>query len=323
MRDGSIAVIPAYNEELTIGSIVLRTREHVDGVIVVNDGSTDRTAEIARTAGAEVIDIEKNSGKASALMKGLQRAKHYSPAFVLTLDADWQHNPDEIPRVAAPVILGNADLVIGSRYLGNGRNIPTHRQLGQKVLNGFTNLGAGQKVTDSQSGFRALSRRALDNLDFESEGFSIESDMVMHFSSIGLNIFEVPTTVSYRVPNGHKRNSISHGVSVLNKIVGVVGYTRPLIVFGVPGIILFLTGLVLGFSSLFGFILFHWSWLTQTIAAAFSFTLGTVLVVSALILNSLVQLMRKERKDGHTGITITLIHRRRKKKKLDSLEHVE
>ena len=299
MRDGTIAVIPAYNEELTIGSVVLRTKEHVDSVIVVDDGSSDRTAEIARAAGAEVLMMGVNGGKASALMRGLRRAKESSPGCVFTLDADWQHNPDQIPSIAAPLISDEADLVIGSRFLGNGANVPMYRQIGHKTLNGFTNLGSNQKLTDTQSGFRGLGARALENIDFDSEGFGVESDMILHFASRGVRVKEVPITVDYEVPNSHKKNPVVHGVSVLNEIVKVVGYKRPLAIFGIPGLILFTIGLFLGLASFFETTIFHWSWLTQTIAAVFLFTLGAVLGVSALILNSLARLMeiRNEHND--------------------------
>ncbi|HOT03576.1 MAG TPA: glycosyltransferase family 2 protein, partial [Methanolinea sp.] len=173
-----VAVIPAYNEELTIGTVVLRTRQHVDHVIVVDDGSTDKTASIATLAGAEVLQHPINLGKAQAMFKGFARAKEYNPLAVVMLDADGQHNPDEIPELLKPVLSGDADLVVGSRYLNGASKIPKHRILGQKTLNLVTNVGSGGSSTDTQSGFRVLGRRALANLDFYSEGYNIESDML-------------------------------------------------------------------------------------------------------------------------------------------------
>jgi len=306
MRDGRIAVIPAYNEELTIGSVVLQTKGHVDGVIVVDDGSTDRTAQIASAAGAEVISMGVNSGKASALIRGLQRAKERSPEFVFTLDADWQHNPDQIPLVAAPLISGEADLVVGSRFLENHVKIPIYRKIGQKTLNGFTNLGSHQRLTDTQSGFRGFGRAALEHIDFKSEGFGIESDMILHFASKGVRMKEVPIGTNYEVPKSHKKNSVVHGVSVLNEIVKVVGYKRPLAMFGIPGFVLFSVGLFLGLASFFETTVFHWSWLTQTIAAVFLFTLGAVLGVSALILNSLARLMEARNEHRRPGTSLEM-----------------
>ena len=117
MDENIIAVIPAYKEEIAIGSVVLKAKKHVNRVIVVDDGSLDKTAEVAELAGAEVIRLDRNYGKAYALMRGLERAKELDCSVVVMLDADGQHDPDEIPRVVNPVLRGEADMVIGSRFL--------------------------------------------------------------------------------------------------------------------------------------------------------------------------------------------------------------
>ena len=288
------AVIPAYNEGLVIGSVVLQAKQHVDRVIVVDDGSTDRTAEIARLAGAEVIRMPENGGKASALMAGFSRARALGYAAVVTLDGDGQHDPAEIPVVAAPVLAGEADLVIGSRFLDIKADIPKYRVAGQKVLNGFTNLSTdgGFSTTDSQSGFRALSRRALENLNFSSEGYNIESDMIAHFASLGLAMTEVPISVTYDVPHKHKKNPVSHGFGVLARIVGLIGYKRPLLSFGIPGGLLTLLGLgaeIFTFSRYYHAGDFHYIVFTGGFAALI---LGLMLVTSGLILNSLVMITK-------------------------------
>ncbi len=241
---GIFAVLPAYNEELVIGSIVLRTKQYADHVIVVDDGSSDRTAEVAKLAGAEVIQLEHNTGKAYAILLGLRRARETRCTAAVMLDADGQHDPKEIQRVAGMVSAGKADLVIGSRFLERNGEIPAYRQVGQKILDLFTNMGAKTRVTDSQSGFRALSCQALDNLDFRSDGYNIESDMIAHFSAIGLSIMEVPISVNYDVPNKHKKHPVTHGVGVLNRLVNLIGYRRPLLAFGIPGLLLIIGGMI-------------------------------------------------------------------------------
>lgn len=291
---GLAAVIPAYNEALVIGSVVLQAKKYVDRVIVVDDGSTDRTAEIARLAGADVISMPENGGKASALMAGFARARALGYEAVVTLDGDGQHDPDEIPVVAAPVLAGEADLVIGSRFLNNKADIPKYRVAGQKVLNGFTNLSTdgGFSTTDSQSGFRALGRRALENLTFLSDGYNIESEMIAHFAPLGLAMAEVPISVSYDVPHKHKKNPVSHGFGVLARIVGLIGYRRPLLFFGIPGIIIALLGLgaeVLTFSRYYHTGQFHYIIFTGGFAALI---LGLMLITSGLILNSLVMITK-------------------------------
>ena len=290
-------VIPAYNEGLVIGSVVLQARQHADRVIVVDDGSLDRTAAIARLAGADVIRFEENGGKAKAMMAGLARVRALGYEAVVMLDGDGQHDPDEIPAVAAPVLAGEADLVIGSRFLDVKADIPAYRRAGQRVLNWFTNLstnGGSFATTDSQSGFRALSRRALENLTFASEGYNIESDMIAHFAPLGLKIAEVPISVTYDVPHKHKLNPVSHGFGVLARIVGLIGYKRPLLSFGIPGLLVTLFGIgaeVYTFSEFYRTAQFHYIVFTGGFAALI---LGLMLVTSGLILNSLVIITNKQ-----------------------------
>ena len=286
-------VVPAYNEGLVIGSVVLLAQKHVDRVIVVDDGSTDRTAETARLAGADVIEMPENGGKAKAMMAGFARARALGYEAVVMLDGDGQHDPNDIPAVAAPVLAGVADLVIGSRFLDAGAEIPAYRRAGQVVLNGFTNLSTdgGFATTDSQSGFRALSRQALDNLTFASEGYTIESDMIAHFAPLGLKMTEVPISVTYDVPHKHKKNPVTHGFGVLTRIVGLIGHRRPLLFFGIPGGAIAFLGIGLGiytFSELFRIGQFHYVMFTLGITALI---LGLLLISSGLILNFLVSMM--------------------------------
>ena len=293
-------VAPAYNEGLVIGSIVLLAKKHTDRVIVVDDGSADRTAEIARLAGADVIRMPENGGKAKAMMAGFTRARELGYGAVVMLDTDGQHDPDEIPAVAAPVFEGEADLVIGSRFLEAGAKIPAYRRAGQMVLTGFTNLsvdGGGFATTDSQSGFRALSHRALENLTFPSEGYNIESDMIAHFASIGLKMTEVPISVTYDVPHKHKKNPLSHGIGVMAKIMELIGYRQPLLVFGVSGSVIALLGLgleVYTFSEFFRNGQFHYVIFPLGMTALI---LGLLLVASGLILNFLMLMVQRRIKE--------------------------
>ncbi|MFY1642741.1 glycosyltransferase family 2 protein [Methanoculleus bourgensis] len=289
-----VAVIPAYNEGLVIGSVVLQARQYADQVIVVDDGSADRTAAIARLAGADVIRFEENGGKAKAMMAGFARARELGYEAVVMLDGDGQHDPAEIPAVAAPVLAGEADLVIGSRFLDTKADVPAYRRAGQVVLNGFTNLSTdgGFATTDSQSGFRALSRRALENLTFSSDGYNIESDMIAHFAPLNLKMTEVPISVTYDVPHKHKKNPVSHGFGVLARIVGLSGYRRPLLSFGIPGLLLTLFGVgaeIYIFSEFYRSGQFHYIVFTGGFAALI---LGLMLVTSGLILNSLVMITK-------------------------------
>ena len=288
-------VIPAYNEGLVIGSVVLNTRQYAAHVIVVDDGSKDNTSEIARLAGAEVITLEKNGGKAAAMMVAFARAKEIGAVATVMLDGDGQHDPAEIPSVAAPVLDGRADLVVGSRFLKCDRSeeIPTYRMFGQKVLNVATNVSFGMRCSDSQSGYRALSRKALDNLDFPTNGYAIESEMLAQFAKRDLVMVEVPINVAYDVPHNHKMNPMKHGLSVLSSIIQLVSIRRPLYCFGAPGIVLTVIGVVLAYQALVNSVnTGHWA-PTLTLTAMLLLVMGLLLCSVALILYSISALMRK------------------------------
>ncbi len=239
-----IAIIPAYNEERFIGSVVLKARKYVDAVMVVDDGSRDLTAEIARAAGAIVVHLETNRGKGVALNAGFQKARELDAQVLVVLDADGQHRPEEIPAVVAPILNGEADIVIGSRYLDRKSRVPFARIWGHRVFTSATNWLSGTHLTDSQSGFRAFSKIAIQTINFESKDFSVESEMQFLAKRQDLRLIEVPVVIRY--PDQSKRPVLVHGVSVLNGILRLVGQHRPLLFFGVPGAVVLLTGLLWG-----------------------------------------------------------------------------
>jgi glycosyltransferase involved in cell wall biosynthesis len=239
-----VALIPAYNEERFIGSLVLAARAHVEHVVVVDDGSHDCTVEIAKMAGAIVVQHQTNQGKAAAVNTGFDYIRRLGPAAVVMLDGDGQHCVDDIPAVLAPVVEGAADIVVGSRFLEVKSDIPIYRQFGQHGLTLATNLASGVRVSDSQSGYRAFSARALDELSFGQGGFSIESEMQFQAREHQLRIVEVPIKVIYA--ERAKRNPVSHGMQVVNGIMRMVSQTRPLLYFGLAGAALFILGAALG-----------------------------------------------------------------------------
>jgi len=245
-----VAIIPAYNEERTIGSVVLRAKAHVHDVVVVDDGSTDATAQIAEAAGAIVVRHKRNRGKGAALNTGFYKARELDPDALVLLDADGQHLPNEVPNVLAPVLADEADIVVGSRYIGNGNGhangngnghgVPRHRVVGHWAFTTLTNVTSGVKVSDSQSGFRALSWRAIQALNFSSDGFSVESEMQFLAGELGLRVAEVPITADY--VDKPKRPVVAHGLMVLNGMLRLVGQYRPLFFFGLAGVFLLLVG---------------------------------------------------------------------------------
>ncbi|NTW02350.1 MAG: glycosyltransferase family 2 protein [Oscillochloris sp.] len=239
-----VALIPAYNEERFIGSLVLAVRSYVDIVVVIDDGSQDQTEAIAQRAGAIVVRHVVNQGKAAAVNTGFTYVRSLRPFALIMLDGDGQHCANDIPQVLAPVIEGDADVVLGTRFHEAKSDIPAYRQVGQHGLTIATNLTSGVWVSDSQSGFRAFSQRAVEYLRFSQGGFSIESEMQFLIRDHSLRLVEVPIKVIYAEPA--KRNPVTHGIQVVNGILQLVGQIRPLLFFSMSGLLVFLGGGVLG-----------------------------------------------------------------------------
>jgi glycosyltransferase involved in cell wall biosynthesis len=293
------AILPAYNEEVSIGSIVLHTRQHTDRVIVVDDGSTDRTAELAKLAGAEVIRHPTNKGKGAALRTGFELASQNGADIIVTLDSDGQHNPEEIPKLVALILKRDADIIIGSRYLnGNGKNTPYYRRLGQTILDKATNLNSGLRITDTQSGFRAFATHTIPLFKFKSNGLAIESEMLTDAANAGLRIKEVEIGVRYDVA-GSSEHPISHGLGVLVKIIQDMELRRPLYYFTMPGIILDIIGIGMGLNFLQDF--FHGArlYFGPTLLMILFTLIGTLMVFAGIILHSISKMINNPKNDFH------------------------
>ncbi|MFC2001329.1 glycosyltransferase family 2 protein [Chloroflexota bacterium] len=239
----TIIGMPAYNEAKYIGSIVLQVQQYADEVIVVDDGSTDRTSKVAELAGAIVVRHPANKGYGNAIRSILAKAKKQDADILVILDADSQHNPEEIPSLIKAIAEGS-DVVIGSREM-QSNIIPGYRRLGQKVLAKLTNIASRKKLSDTESGFRAYSRKAINMLELKEGGMAISSEIVSAAASKGLKVTEVPISVTY-TKDGSTMNPISHGVGVLNRILVMISERRPLLVFGTCGTIFIFFGIVMG-----------------------------------------------------------------------------
>ena len=189
-RPKIIVAMPAYNEEKYIGSIVLQAQQYADEVVVVDDGSTDRTSKVAKLAGATVIEHGENKGYGAAIQSILAQAKKRNPDILVLIDADSQHDPEEIISLTKGISEG-FDLVIGSREIS--RNvIPFYRRIGQKVLLYFTRILSRKKLSDTESGFRAFSRKAIAVLEPKEKGMAISAEIVSEATAKGLRVTEVP-----------------------------------------------------------------------------------------------------------------------------------
>jgi len=270
-----LVAIPAYNEELAIGSVVLNARKYVDYVVVVDDGSTDKTAEIAEFAGAEVIRHEKNEGKGVALKTAFNRAKELCVDVLVCLDGDGQHNPDDIPRLVNAVVSG-VDVVIGSRFLDSQNSVPKYRRIGQEILTYLTNSASKDKIKDTQCGFRAYSKNAIELLDFKETGIGIESEIQVLAGDLNLSIKEIPISCKYG--NGIKStyNPVYHGYTVINTLLRFIGQRRPLLFFSVPGVVFMIAGFLLGMRVL------------DTYSTTQQFAIGTALMTLLFTLGGML-----------------------------------
>jgi hypothetical protein len=212
--------IPAYNEERAIADVVARALPHAAEVVVVDDGSVDQTARRALQAGAVVIRHRTNAGKGAAVVALFQYAIDHMADVLVLIDGDGQHDPDEIPTVAAPCLEDRADVVVGSRFVAEARSAtPVVRRLGQHAFNAMTTLASGVRCSDSQSGFRAFRRRAFCAMRLSETSFSVECEMQFEVRKRGLVLAEVPISCRYDQPP--KRNVVSHGVGVLSRLTAM------------------------------------------------------------------------------------------------------
>jgi len=212
-----IVGIPCYNEEVAIGSLVLRVSQYAGQVVVLDDGSSDKTAEVARLAGAHVLVHDANMGKGAALRDLFEYATQSGFDIIVIIDGDGQHNPDDIPKLVDPLLRGEADVVNGSRYLsGEAGSTPRYRRFGQVILDKVIHWGlkGDMTITDTQSGFRAFLIKTAPFFRFTSDTLTIDSEMLMDAANGQLRIKEVEVGVRYDVGLSSK-HPVSHGVEVL------------------------------------------------------------------------------------------------------------
>ncbi|MEE8419023.1 MAG: glycosyltransferase [Dehalococcoidales bacterium] len=280
------AAIPAFNEESYIGTIVLKTSQYVDETIVVDDGSTDRTADVARLAGATVIQHGHNRGYGASIKSLLAEAKKRNFDILVLLDADSQHNPDEIPELIKPISEGY-DLVIGSRY-EQKENIPRYRRIGQKVIGYFSKVLSGENLSDSESGFRVFSRKAINMLELQENGMAISAETIARAAEKGLKITERPISIRYTA-DGSTLNPVVHGFSVLGRIIVMISEKRPLFFFGIGGVVSIILGILAALRA-FSIVMGGGGAVSgYTLIAILLFFIGVLSIFTGIILNVLIK----------------------------------
>ena len=245
-----IAGIPAYNEEKTIAKVILLAQKHVDLVVVCDDGSDDMTADIASSLGAVVIRHDRNLGYGAALQTLFKKAKESKADILLTLDADGQHDADEMRKLIEPILMGEADVIIGSRFLQEDNNVPRYRRIGIKLLTKATSGPGNSKLSDAQCGFRAYNRKAIESLVLYEKGMGISAEILMKAKDQGLTVAEVPVRAYYQGLDTSTKNPLRHGLSVFSTIIKLVVEERPLTYLGIPGAVLLCIGVFFGLWTL-------------------------------------------------------------------------
>ncbi|MCS5526428.1 MAG: glycosyltransferase family 2 protein, partial [Candidatus Poseidoniales archaeon] len=252
VRGPVIVGMPLYNEEETVGSVVLQSLSHADEVLCVDDGSSDSSARIAGNVGATVKHHRANKGYGAALKSIFQHALEKDACALVILDSDGQHDPNDIPVLLEPILSGDADFVIGSRFIegGSGDDMPAYRKLGVKVITAASNLTSDLSIRDTQSGFRAFSRDALKRIKFDQNGMESTLEMLEQCNEYGLAVKEVPTIIRYDVPKGSRFTAMSHGFTVLSYALISLSQKKPFLAFGLPGAGLVTLGSAIGMRAL-------------------------------------------------------------------------
>ena len=288
-----IVGIPAFNEEKNIASIITKLSTIADTILVCDDGSTDLTATIAKKIGAIVIKHEKNLGYGAAIRSLFLKAKDLDGDILVTFDADGQHRIDDIKNVIKPIVNQEADLAIGSRFLDESeKEVPQYRKVGIKVITKITNASIKKQLTDSQSGFRAYSRKIISELNPSETGMGVSTEILIKASSKNFRIVEVPIKIIYE-GNTSTHNPITHGSSVIISTIKYTSLQRPLTFYGIPSVVFLIIGGVFSYVAIQFYVEVGRLNTNLTIISASTVLIGVVLLITAILLFSLVSIVRE------------------------------
>ena len=290
----TIIGIPAFNEEKNIAVLITQLKKIADKIIVCNDGSTDLTSKIAEELGATMINHEKNLGYGAAIRSLFLKSKDLDADILVTFDADGQHRIEDIDKVINPIINGESDLVIGSRFLDESKKeVPRYRKVGIKVITKITNATIKKQLTDSQSGFRAYSKKVLNELNPSELGMGISTEILIKASARNFRISEVPIKIIYKGDTS-THNPISHGSSVLFSTIKYTSIEHPLKFYGIPSMIFFAIGVFFTYWSIEYYAEVGRLNTNLTLVSAGSMLTAIVLFITCILLYSLVSVVREK-----------------------------
>jgi len=288
--------IPAYNEAATIGTVVNAAKEYADTVLVVDDGSTDDTVEVAKAAGATVYEHDRNVGYGGALNSIFQQANRGDADYLVVLDADGQHDPSDIPELIEQQRESGAEIVIGNRFDEAAETeIPLYRRFGLFAVNLMTNLSLGtltpsKQISDTQSGFRAYSPAAISSLAADNsigDRMDASTNILYHAHSNGYQITEVPTTIDYDVEASNSIGPLEHGLTLVRNIIRRVEREHPIVLLGIPGVSCILIGIVFTYLTMFNYLQTGSFPLGHALASTSFAIIGILASLTGIVLHSL------------------------------------
>ena len=278
--------IPAFNEEARLSDVIVEAKNYADLVVGCDDGSSDNTSKIAISNGAELIRHSKNLGKGSAMKSLFNYAKDHNAELVVMIDGDGQFKANEIPLLIKPILNGY-DVVIGNR-LGKNSKMPNYRTFGNKVLDKITNIAADLPFEDTQSGFRSYSKKAIESISIQSDGFGSDAEILVNAAQKNLKITDVPVSVLYDIgTKTSTKNPISHTTEVVLSLIELISIRRPLSYLGIPGIIIFAMGIIFSIIVITLFNETRYFSIPYMLLTIGSFTLGLILIMMSVLLFSI------------------------------------
>ena len=287
--------LPAFNEGKNIASIILQLKKKYELIIVCDDGSNDLTAEIAEKMGSIVVKHKKNLGYGVAIRSLFSKARELECDILVTFDSDGQHVVSEIEKIIEPIEKNEADMVIGSRFLGTIKgNIPSYRKIGIKLITNLVNSSTGKEITDSQSGFRAYSKTVLEKIIPSESGMGVSTEILIKINKQKFKITEIPITIIYESDTS-AQNTASHGTSVILSTMKFISIENPLKFYGIPGIGFLLIGLFFAIWTIQEFADTGRIITNISLIGVGSIIFGMILTMTAIMLFSLVSVVREHK----------------------------
>ena len=287
--------LPAFNEAKNIASIITQLKKKYKLIIVCDDGSSDLTAAISEEMGAVVVKHKKNLGYGGAIRSLFLKAKELDCDILVTFDSDGQHKISDIENVIKPIQNKEANIVIGSRFLGNVEGtLPTYRKLGIKAITNLVNSNTGNKITDSQSGFRGYDKTTLEKIIPSDSGMGVSTEILIKANKHNFKVIEIPITILYQEEISSQQ-TLSHGTSVILSTMKFISIEHPLKFYGIPGILFLAIGLFFIVWTIQEFTIGGSIITNISIIGIGSIILGSILTMTSILLYSVVSVVRERR----------------------------